>query len=63
MLELLTQHFALDPKRFAVVGFSDQVPVASNDSEEGRSRNRRVDIVVLNSVAVDAQPFTRTDRP
>jgi hypothetical protein len=33
------------------VGSADNQPVASNDTPEGRSRNRRVTITVLNPVA------------
>jgi len=33
-------------KRLALAGYSDQVPVASNSTSAGRSRNRRVDVVL-----------------
>jgi chemotaxis protein MotB len=39
--------FGVDEKRFQVAGFSDTVPLASNDTEEGRAYNRRVDVVIL----------------
>jgi len=39
--------FGADERRFQVAGFSDTVPVASNDTEEGRPYNRRVDVVIL----------------
>jgi len=37
----------LDEKRFQIAGFADTMPVSSNDTEEGRKNNRRVDIVIL----------------
>ena len=37
----------LAPQRFGVVGFSEYRPVVANTTEEGRDRNRRVEIVVL----------------
>jgi chemotaxis protein MotB len=40
--------FGADDRRFQVSGFADTVPLASNDTEEGRAYNRRVDIVILN---------------
>jgi chemotaxis protein MotB len=40
--------FGADEKRFQVAGYSDTVPLASNDTEEGRAYNRRVDVVILN---------------
>jgi len=40
--------FGADEGRFQAAGFADTVPLASNDTEEGRAYNRRVDIVILN---------------
>jgi chemotaxis protein MotB len=34
--------------RFVVMGYADSAPVSPNETPEGRARNRRVDIVVLN---------------
>ncbi len=42
--------------RMAVSGYADTSPVDSNDSEAGRARNRRVDIVVLNAGATAREP-------
>ncbi|HSV56954.1 MAG TPA: flagellar motor protein MotB [Magnetospirillaceae bacterium] len=39
--------FGVDERRFQVAGFADTVPIASNDTEEGRAYNRRVDIIIL----------------
>jgi chemotaxis protein MotB len=48
MLGVLSGKFSIPAERFSVTGYADTAPVASNDSEEGRARNRRVDIVILN---------------
>ena len=40
--------FNIPSERFSVTGYADTKPVASNDTDEGRAHNRRVDIVVLN---------------
>jgi chemotaxis protein MotB len=48
MLDLLNTRFKIPHERLAVVGYADTFPTASNDTEEGRARNRRVDIVILN---------------
>ena len=48
MLVVLSGKFSIPSERFSVTGYADTVPVASNDTAEGRARNRRVDIVILN---------------
>ncbi len=40
----------------SIAGYADVAPVASNDTEEGRARNRRVDIVILNEQGVIGEP-------
>ncbi|MBB2970403.1 OmpA family protein [Mesorhizobium sp. RMAD-H1] len=36
----------IDQRRFAVTGFGDTRPIASNDTEAGRAQNRRVEIQI-----------------
>ncbi|WP_226583801.1 flagellar motor protein MotS [Halobacillus litoralis] len=38
---------SLDPKRFTAVAYGETRPVVPNDSEENWSKNRRVEIVIL----------------
>jgi len=39
--------FGVNERQCQVAGFADTVPLASNDTREGRAYNRRVDIVLL----------------
>jgi chemotaxis protein MotB len=48
MLNLFTREYAIPATRFEVAGYADTRPIDTNDTPEGRARNRRVDIVVLN---------------
>jgi chemotaxis protein MotB len=49
MMELMADRFKVDRQRVAIVGFADTAPLTSNDTEDGRARNRRVDIVIQNN--------------
>jgi chemotaxis protein MotB len=42
--------------RVSIAGYAENAPVESNETEEGRMRNRRVDIVVLNKTGISAEP-------
>jgi chemotaxis protein MotB len=44
---VLQDDFSVDPKRMTAAGRSYFMPLASNDTAEGRSKNRRTRIVVL----------------
>jgi len=48
MLEVLTKKFDIPESRFAVAGYAETIPVDSNETDEGRAHNRRVDIVIVN---------------
>ncbi len=56
MLALLTTRFGINRDRLAVAGYAETIPVATNDTEEGRAMNRRVDIVVLSQQASVTEP-------
>ena len=52
MMELLASQFHVDRSRIGIAGFADNAPEASNDTPEGRAKNRRVDVVILNHLAL-----------
>lgn len=39
----LVQKFGLDPNRLIIVGYGERAPIASNATEQGKARNRRVE--------------------
>jgi OmpA-OmpF porin, OOP family len=47
VIEYLARTFGIDRQRLMAVGKGESTPIASNDSETGRSRNRRVQVVNL----------------
>jgi len=63
MLELMTSRFDVPSGRMAVVGYAETMPVESNDSEEGRAHNRRVDIVILNETGGLPEPQPAATQP
>ena len=44
--EYLLKSTAINPQRLSTMGFGEYRPLASNDTEEGRQKNRRVEIIV-----------------
>ena len=49
MFKLLRDEFQIDSKRMTASGYGSDRPVADNNTDEGRSQNRRVDVIMLNS--------------
>ena len=45
VVRALTTQMGIDPKRLAAFGNGPYAPVASNKTDEGRARNRRVELV------------------
>ena len=60
MLELLERKFGIAPERLSVAGYAENAPVESNDTEEGRARNRRVDLVILSDDAMRSEPASES---
>jgi chemotaxis protein MotB len=46
VIQYLVDQHEITPERFIATGFGEHHPVASNDSEENRSKNRRVEVVL-----------------
>ena len=56
MLELLEKKFGINRANMAVAGYADTVPIGDNKTAEGRAKNRRVDIIILNQFGLTSEP-------
>ncbi len=56
VLELLQGRYQVPVRRLSVGGYAETVPITSNDTEEGRAKNRRVDVVILNEFGLQGEP-------
>ncbi|HEY3738238.1 MAG TPA: flagellar motor protein MotB [Bryobacteraceae bacterium] len=65
MLEVLANQFHIPKRRMSIAGYGDAAPIDTNSTEEGRARNRRVDLVILNETGLAAEPGASPgrDRP
>jgi len=54
---LMKQDF--EPEQLSAAGYGEYHPVADNDSEEGRRKNRRVDIVLLSPESERTEPASQ----
>ncbi|HEX2574292.1 MAG TPA: OmpA family protein [Polyangia bacterium] len=50
VLHFMVKDGGMPAERISAAGFADQLPVAKNDSEDGRRQNRRIEIVLLPNI-------------
>jgi chemotaxis protein MotB len=62
LLDLFSKRFGIPRDRLSIAGYADTAPVAPNDNEEGRSKNRRADIVILSEEGLVAEPAKLENR-
>jgi chemotaxis protein MotB len=55
LLELFNS-FDVSRERMSIAGYADTAPLVGNDTEAGRAKNRRVDIVILNRTGLKGEP-------
>jgi chemotaxis protein MotB len=56
MLELLHERYQIPTPRLSVAGYAENAPSDSNDTDEGRAHNRRVDVVLLSAEGQKTEP-------
>jgi len=44
--QYIVSNFAVNPEKVSSIGYGESRPVATNETQEGRSRNRRIDLVI-----------------
>lgn len=49
----------LRPDRLAAIGYGEHRPIATNDTDEGRNRNRRVSLIIMANGLQDDSPLLR----
>jgi chemotaxis protein MotB len=60
VLRYLVEKGGMEPGRISAVGLGDTKPTATNTVEDGRTRNRRVEILLYTSDASAVRPDVRT---
>lgn len=56
-LEILAERYHIARARMAVAGYAENAPTDSNETEQGRAHNRRVDIVLLTQDGLRSEPM------
>lgn len=57
IVRYFVEHHAMGPDRFSIAGYAEFRPIAPNDTLEGRAKNRRIEIVLLNEREQSEQPM------
>ena len=47
VVHYLIDHCGIEPQRLSAIGYGEYRPIDTNETKEGRARNRRVEIIIL----------------
>lgn len=56
MLEKFSSDLGISKDKLSIAAYAETAPVDTNETQEGRARNRRVDIVLMNELGTQAEP-------
>jgi len=56
VIRFMIEEKQLDPERLSAAGYGEYRPVDTNETIEGKARNRRVDLVILRLGLIHAEP-------
>lgn len=60
VIKYMINNSQVSPDRLSASGYGEYKPIANNGDAAGRSKNRRVDIVVLKSIEATTEPASTT---
>ena len=63
MKYLLSINSKLAPQRFSAIGYSEYRPIADNKTEEGRTKNRRVEILIARNLRFNPNEVSANKNP
>jgi len=63
LIKALVENYGFESRRLSAAGYAEYRPVAPNTTVDGRARNRRVDIVILNPSPFDSFSVPSEDAP
>ncbi|HHW18203.1 MAG TPA: OmpA family protein, partial [Firmicutes bacterium] len=56
VVRFLIEEAGIQPERLQAAGYGEYHPIDSNDTPEGRQRNRRVDVILMRPSLSAAEP-------
>jgi chemotaxis protein MotB len=59
VLRIFANQVGIDPRRLSAAGYAEFRPIADNSNEEGRAKNRRVEIILLNGQSNSGRSHSR----